>query len=121
VVRALFDTNIVLDYLKGIEAAEQEFSRYDNIAISIVTRIEVLVGVTPAIEQEVRALLDDLSTVALDADVAERAIALRRSRRLKLADAIIWASAQINDRLFVTRAMKDFPAGDPGIRMPYRV
>ena len=120
-VKALFDTNIVLDYLKGIEAAEQEFSRYENVAISVVSRIEVLVGATPDIESEVRDLLDDLMTIQLDEFVAERAILLRRTRRLKLADAIIWASAQAHDRLFVTRDEKDFPSGDPGVRMPYRI
>lgn len=118
-VRALFDTNIVLDYLKGIEAARQEFSLYENIAISIVTRIEVLVGATKNIEREIRHLLDDLTTVQLDNTVAERAIVLRKTKRLKLADAIIWASAQAQDRLFVTRDIKDFPADMPGIRMPY--
>jgi predicted nucleic acid-binding protein len=121
VVRALFDTNIVLDYLKGIDAAEQEFSRYEDIAISVVSRIEVLVGVTPDIEPDVRAFLDDLATVQLDTEVAERAVELRRAHRIKLADAIIWASAQTEGRLLVTRDQKDFPLGDPGIRMPYRV
>jgi hypothetical protein len=121
VVRALFDTNIVLDYLKGIEAAEREFSLYENIAISIVTRIEVLVGATQTIEREIRNLLNELTTVHLDSDVAERAIILRKTRRLKLADAIIWASAQSHDRLLVTRDSKDFPADIPGIRIPYRL
>jgi len=121
VVRALFDTNIVLDYLKGIEAAELEFTRYEDIAISVVTRIEVLVGVTSDIEAAVRRFLDDLTTVELGTDVAERTVALRRVHRLKLADAIIWASAQTQDRLLVTRDKKDFPPGDPGIRMPYTI
>ena len=40
---------------------------------------------------------------------------------MKLPDAIIWASAQANGLLFVTRNTKDFPANDPGMRMPYRV
>ena len=120
-MKALFDTNVVLDYLKGIEAAEQEFARYDNVAISIVTFIEVLVGVTREIEVVVRAFLDDLTTVQLDADVAERAVELRRTHRVKLADAIIWASAQSEGRLFVTRDAKDFPVSDPGIRMPYKI
>ena len=120
-MKALLDTNIVLDYLKGIGAAEQEFLRYRNIAISVITRIEVLVGVAQEIENEVRVLLDSLGTVQLDSDIAERAILLRRTRRLKLADAIIWASAQAQDRLLITRDTKDFPESDPGIRVPYRL
>jgi hypothetical protein len=53
--------------------------------------------------------------------VAERAVTLRREHRLKLPDAIVWASAQVQAMLLVTRDTKGFPAGDPGVRMPYRV
>jgi hypothetical protein len=40
---------------------------------------------------------------------------------MKLPDAIIWASAQANAMLLVTRNTKDFPATDPGVRVPYRI
>jgi predicted nucleic acid-binding protein len=59
--------------------------------------------------------------VAVDEQVAERAVSLRRSRRIKLPDAVIWASAQAHAMLLVTRNTKDFPADDPGIRAPYRL
>jgi branched-chain amino acid transport system permease protein len=35
--------------------------------------------------------------------------------------AIVWASAQIHSMLLVTRGAKGFPAGDPGVRIPYRI
>ena len=41
-VKALFDTNILLDYLKGVEAAQVERARYRQPLISIVTWMEVL-------------------------------------------------------------------------------
>jgi hypothetical protein len=31
---------------------------------------------------------------------------------------VIWASAQVNHRILVTRNIKDFPAAMPGIRVP---
>jgi hypothetical protein len=40
---------------------------------------------------------------------------------LKIPDAIIWASAEEEGCLFVTRNTKDFPADHPGIRFPYRL
>ncbi len=120
-VKALFDTNILLDYLKGVTQAQREIALQKDVAISIVTRMEVLVGVEPAAEPAIRMFLDTFITVPLDEDVAERAIVLRRKHRLKLADAIIWASAQAQGRIFVTRDMKDFPGDDPGIRMPYKL
>jgi predicted nucleic acid-binding protein len=44
---------------------------------------------------------------------------VRRIRRIKLPDAIIWASAQEHGRILVTRNIKDFPATEPGVRVPY--
>jgi predicted nucleic acid-binding protein len=120
-VKALFDTNILLDLIKGIEAARIELSRYEDRAISIVTVIEVLVGTTPATEAKERALLAEFALVPLDGLVAEETAILRRLHRVKLPDAIIWASARLQGRLLVTRNTKDFPADDPGVRLPYRL
>ncbi|MER8370394.1 hypothetical protein NKH70_31295 [Mesorhizobium sp. M0991] len=51
--------------------------------------------------------------------MANRAVALRRAHRIKLPDAVIWATAQTAGRLLVTRNTKDLPPDDPGIRQPY--
>ena len=53
-------------------------------------------------------------------DVTEQAVALRREHRIRLPDAIIWATARASGALLVTRNTKDFPANDPGIRVPYQ-
>jgi predicted nucleic acid-binding protein len=46
-VRALFDTNVLIDYLNGVEAAKKEMVLYEHHAISTITWMEVLVGTTP--------------------------------------------------------------------------
>jgi predicted nucleic acid-binding protein len=51
--------------------------------------------------------------------VARAAVDLRRERRLRLPDAIVWASAQQESALLVTRNTRDFPKTDPGVRVPY--
>ncbi len=118
-VRALLDTNILIDYLRGLPEARHELGLYEDTAISIVTWIEVLVGAPPELEAATRAFLDGFTVIALDQAVAERAVAVRRGHRVKLSDAIIWASAQVGGRLLVTRDTKRFPVGDPGVRVPY--
>jgi len=120
-VKALLDTNILLDYLKAIPAAQREIARYGDPAISIITRIEVLIGAPSNLEPGIRSFLDRFLMVPLDDSVAEQAVLLRRNHRLKLGDAIIWASARTQGRLFVTRDAKDFPRNEPGIRMPYKL
>jgi len=51
--------------------------------------------------------------------VAETAIQLRREYRLRLPDAIIWATARVNDAVLITRNTKDFKPEWDGIRSPY--
>ena len=120
-MKALLDTNILIDFLRGVPAARDELNRYPDKAISIVTWMEVMAGAPAPAEQGTRGFLDGFGLVALDAAVAERAVTLRRQHRLKLPDAVVWASAQVGAMLLVTRDTKAFPADDPGVRMPYRV
>jgi len=118
-VGALFDTNILIDHLNAVPQAREEIGRFENPAISIVTWMEVMVGAKADLVDPTRRFLDGFKLIALDDAIASRAVALRRSHRIKLPDAVIWATAQVSGRLLVTRNTKDFPAGDPGIREPY--
>jgi hypothetical protein len=120
-VKALFDTNILVDYLNAVPAARSEFRRYAEKAISIVTWMEVMVGADGDLEGPTRHFLNSFDIIAVDERIAERAVGLRRSHRIKLPDAIIWASAQAHAMLLVTRNTKDFPHNDPGVRAPYRL
>ena len=120
-VRALFDTNILIDYLLGIDAAKEELERYEERSISIITLMEVLVGAKPDGDSSLRAWLATFDLVPLDPSVANLAISIRKRARIKLPDAIVWASAQSVGALLVSRNSKDFPPDDPGVRMPYQL
>ena len=119
-LKAVFDTNIIVDHLLGVPEAGEELGRFRDRAISIVTWAEVLVGAEPQVEARTRAFLGKFEIVELGLEVAERAVSIRCQRRIKLPDAIIWATAQVKGALLVTRNSKDFPAGDPGVRVPYQ-
>jgi len=116
----LFDTNILIDYLSGISQARLELERYSNRAISVITWMEVMAGATSADEPQIRAFLLTFTLLPLTPEVAEQAVNLRRERKIKLPDAIIQATAQIEDRLLITRKTRDFPSRDPDIRVPYK-
>ena len=118
-VKALFDTNILIDHLNAAPQADVEIERYEDRAISVITWIEVMAGAVGELADPTRVYLDGYSIVALDDPIAEHAASIRQSRRMKLPDAIIWATAQTTGRLLVTRNIKDFPADDPGVRAPY--
>ncbi|MGH7950997.1 MAG: type II toxin-antitoxin system VapC family toxin [Limisphaerales bacterium] len=121
-MKAVFDTNILVDYLNGVSAANREIAQYEEIAVSIVTWMEVLAGADDSEEEAImREFLSRFKVQPLEKAVAERAIKIRRQHKLKLPDAIIWATAKELGRILVTRNTKDFSETDAGIRVPYHV
>jgi predicted nucleic acid-binding protein len=121
VVRAVIDTNVLIDYMTGIVQAPAELALYQRPSISVITWIEMIAGTTPQSEGAVRAFLMTFEVLDIDAKIAERAASVRRSARIKLPDAIIWATAQVHQCLLVTRNTRDFDPKDPGIRVPYMI
>ena len=121
-MRALFDTNILIDYLNGVEAAKTELARYERPAISVISWIEVLAGTKSDVETDTRKFLSTFERIELGEAIADRAVALRRAaKKMRVPDAIILATARVENLVLVTRNTKDFPADEPGIRMPYRI
>ena len=119
-VKALFDTNILIDYLNGREAAQAELGRYPRRLISVVTWMELLVGGHDDAETDViEMFLRDFEVVDVTRAVAREAVNIRRAHRIRLPDAIIWGSARASSSLLVTRNTKDFPATEPDVRRPY--
>ena len=119
---ALIDTNILIDFLAGTEAARDELNRYRKPAISSITWMEVLIGASN--DEEVLRLTSFLAgfdRVPIDDRVCEIAVEIRRKTRIRLPDSIIWASARRMNAILVTRNTKDFPEDNPGIRVPYRL
>jgi predicted nucleic acid-binding protein len=119
-MKAVFDTNIVIDALNGLDEADQEFSRYERVFISRITWMEVMVGASSQDEASVRDFLStQFETLPVDEQVAEEAVGLRRRHHIRLPDAIIWATARVNQVELVSRNTKDFHADWDGIRVPY--
>ena len=121
-MRVLFDTNILIDYLNGIDQAQQELDKYQTSAISLVTWMEVLVGAADDDEMQVlRGFLSQFQIMPIDQEVAERAVTQRRLKRIRLPDALIGATAEVHNLLLVTRNTRDFSKDHPGIRVPYEI
>lgn len=118
-VKALFDTNILIDHLNAVPQARDELDRYEGRSISVITWMEVLVGAPPEVEEATRAFLAGFSVIGLDDEIAARAATFRRKHEIKPPDAIIWATADVNSLLLVTRNTRDFGPDNPGVRVPY--
>lgn len=117
---AFFDTNIVIDLLAGNPSALTEAACHAEVAISRITWMEVLIGAPDTVTQaNWESFLAQFELVEMDEGVCREAIQLRQQHRLKLPDALIWASARAYGSDLVTRNTRDFAVGTPGIRVPY--
>src|SRR5688500_7993431 len=65
-------------------------------------------------ESEIREFLRRFEVHPVHEGIAERAVDIRRQEKIRLPDAIIWATAQHLGLLLVTRNTRDFPRNDPG-------
>ena len=118
---AVFDTNIIIDYLNGHAPARTEFEAVRRPVVSIITWMEVLVGVPADARADVEAFLADrCDVVPIDQEIARHAVVFRADRRLKLLDAIVLATAFSRNQVLVTRD-SGFKAGDPLVRIPYHI
>jgi hypothetical protein len=120
-MKAVFDTNILIDYLLGNSLANKEIVQYKNPQISIITKMEILVGTTEETEEVIKEFLGNFTVINLNEEIAEIAIMIRKDNKIKLPDAIIWATAKYTNSLLITRNTKDFPLHASDIKVPYNI
>lgn len=98
-VKYLLDTNYILGLLKSNPDVLADVSARRALvaqcAYSPITRMELLgfPGITGAEDSLIRERLASFSIIPLSPVIEEQTIALRRSRKIKLPDAIIAATA----------------------------
>lgn len=118
-MKAVFDTNILIDFLNGKPAAKQELEAYDKKFISIITYIEILVGSESDEETLLlKNFLSNFKLIPVNKNLSLLAVEARQKYKLKIPDAIIWASAETEETILVTRD-KVFPVNSPMVRVPY--
>jgi predicted nucleic acid-binding protein len=121
-MRALLDTNILIDYLNGESKSRSEVEQREIPAISIITWMEVMTGAADADQENaLRLFLSRFEVIGIDGEIATLAVKLRRTLRLKLPDAIIYATAKARRMLLVTRNSKDFRPQLEGVAIPYQL
>ncbi|MBU1163745.1 MAG: type II toxin-antitoxin system VapC family toxin [Proteobacteria bacterium] len=106
---ALLDSNIII-YLSKNELPFTVFDKFDNLLISVISYMEVLGFKFRNNEEEnfVRELIDLFEVQFIDQAIAEKVIEIRKQSRIRLPDAIIAASAAVNNLCLVTRNIEDF-------------
>lgn len=108
--KVLLDSNIIIYLSKGLLDIENIFEKYDELYISIITYMELL-GFRFTNKKEltlIKELLNYFEIINLNSEIAEDVIAIKQKKKIKLPDAIIWATAKFIGSDLLTRNIKDF-------------
>jgi len=108
--RYLVDSNILIEFAGGLlpenistllsDIIDQDFN------VSFINKIEVL-GHNTADEAWIN-FINQASVITIDDDIIEQTIQIRKSHKIKIPDAIVAATAIINDLILLTRNTGDF-------------
>jgi predicted nucleic acid-binding protein len=78
----------------------------ENFIISFITYIEVL-GYKN-VQQSTADFINLASVIEIDKSIIDNCVALRKQKNIKLPDAIIAATALVNNLTIISRNTKDF-------------
>lgn len=109
--RYLVDTNAIIDFLNGkLPEAGRDLLADVEPVISIISKIELFSSANIPKEELLRlqALMEIALIYPLTDIIAENAIILRQTYRIKLPDTIIAATALTHNLVLITRNVSDF-------------
>lgn len=119
--RAVIDSNILIDFLAGRPVARKVIAAIEDRYVSVVARAEVLAGVYSAESRRgAAALFSQCRMIDVTTEIADIAATIRQTSRLKLADALITATAGHLDLPLLTRDLGIVVEGVAVIN-PYRL
>jgi len=106
----LLDSNLLIYAIQPEHQRLRELLFAEPHGISEITRLEVLGyhKLEPDDREDLEVLIGMLELHPVSRAVIDRAIALRQQQKMSLGDAIIAATALIQDQPLITRNLKDF-------------
>jgi len=104
----LIDNNVISNYFtesfpqKTMSFISDVINKIPNV--SVITEIEALSWIAPnkVYEAIITEFIKDANVLPLTRSVVEECVQIRRSRRIKTPDAIIAATAIVNDLTLIT-------------------
>lgn len=119
--KSVLDSNVIILAFKQQVDTEKLLSLYDNFSVSIVTYMEVYAYDFQ--NQDEKDLIDELfanlNVIEVNQAIADQAIIYRKnnSKKIKLPDAIILATARHLDAVLLTEDWKDFQTIDTSVNV----
>lgn len=110
----LIDTNILIYYMNdeipvaSLEKLENIFQQ--SFHISTISKIETLGWKSISVSEvtKISAFLNYAEVLFIDENIEQKSIEIKQKKKVKTPDAIIAATAMVNDYIIVTRNESDF-------------
>jgi predicted nucleic acid-binding protein len=124
VSKVLFDTDILIDILRGREAIRTFLFDLTGRSVpccSVISVAELYTGMRPEEKHATDVLLDALVIIPIVREIAEVAGRFKsrvKSRRLELADCLIAATAFVEGATLATGNTKDYPMREVTVLNP---
>jgi len=118
--KALLDSNIII-YLSKRQLPFSFLDRFESVYISVISYMEVL-GYNFANSQEkdfINELISLFNVIFIDQKIANSVIDIRKKIHIKLPDAIIAATAMVDDLCLITRNVEDFKNTECALLNPF--
>lgn len=117
--KSILDSNLIIFFSKGkIDLAKLRL-KYDKFYVSIITYIEVYAYEFPHQSEKdlIEEFFDSVEIVEINKEIADQAIIYRKNKtkKIKLPDAIILASAKYANAELLTDDWDDFQNIDSNI------
>lgn len=114
-IRVVMDTNILIDHLRGVDAAREIITRVKNkeleACISALTEAELLSGKEYEIERkrkDIIELIHFFTKLDIDNAIAQKTGEYRRKYGYSIQDSIIAATAFVSKCKLWTKNVQDF-------------
>lgn len=106
----IFDTNIVIYLSKKLLTPEKVFAENIIYSISIISKMELLgYEFKDRLEEKyISELIGSLNVIPLNDAIVNMTIAIKKTNKIKLPDAIIYATAQVMNGKLLTNNIADF-------------
>jgi len=112
----IVDTDILIDYSRGIEKAKASIVKLETdnrLAISVITQLELMVGcVNKQDFKLLKTFLKDFEIIPLNSTISDKAVELfekfRLSHGVMIPDMLIASTAIILEVPLISKNQKDF-------------
>jgi len=120
-MNALIDTGLLLDYLTGEKRAATAMDACAHRSISVVTWLELMAACPDGLDEPTRGFLRSFERLSVNESIADEALRLMTARQgLALPHALTWASANVNQLVYLTTDARWITKADSNVVVPYK-